>query len=125
ASKNCVITRAVRRTLKHVQFSTAARSRSFFIECIYTPIQILSIGSVCHPDSGYRGDGWRVSRQRMPYSEGNRTGANACLGSKLLLACGVWPANCLARVVNYECNASYQDGVFHGRAPLPGFDGRV
>ena len=47
------------------------------------------------------------------------------LASKLLLAGGVWPANWLARVVNYECNASYKDGVFHGGAALFGFDGRV
>ena len=42
ASKNCVIARDVRRTLKHVQFSTDAKSNNRFIVCIYTQVMILS-----------------------------------------------------------------------------------
>ena len=61
----------------------------------------------------------------MPNSEGNRTGEHAFFGKQAATSGGVWPANWLAHVVNYECNASYQDGVFHGGAALPGFDGRV
>ena len=47
-SKNCVITRDVRRTLKHAQCSTDVMSNCFFILCIYTTIAILSIDFLTH-----------------------------------------------------------------------------
>jgi hypothetical protein len=48
ASKNCVITRDTRRTLKHVQFSTEVISNCFFIRYeVYIHIYARSVNPLC------------------------------------------------------------------------------